>query len=164
MKLIGVLLSGSFVVGVAALSGASGPAVASRLGNEFTCTLTVGGALVAENSGWTTPVVCTSPVARFSYNAHFEYNEVAAAPGPHVPYSHHWTVTSVAGPPIAEYIGCSEEDSQCDLVIDTTSNGNTVADVRLELRNEYNSLMGAYFVRVVGPCTTVKPPDHPTLC
>lgn len=163
MKMIKTLLSGAFSIGVAVLSGASEPAVASRLGYNFTCALTVGGASVSVISGSATPAICSSPVAQFSYNAHLQYNPlISESPGG--TYFHHWTVTSVQGPPLTEYTGCSDDDSTCDLLIATTSRGNTVIDVKFEVANEFHYTIYSFVARVVGPCTTIKPVNHPTLC
>jgi hypothetical protein len=163
MKVTRILLSGIFAASIATLSGAPEPAVAGRLGPEFTCVLVVGGSTVAATSGSATPAICSSAVAKFYYNAHLEYNAAILEP-PGGTYFHHWTVTSVQGPLPTDYIGCSDDDNTCDFQVTTTSRGNTLVDVKFEVANEFHSPIYSFNVRVVGPCTTIKPGDHPTLC
>ena len=112
---------------------------------------------VVSPGGTSTPTGCRSVLPGFSFSVEFTSGRghfVGSAP------NYFWQIASVQGPPPTISEGCNPYTYWCDLSLTTNATGDTVVDVQLTyLPWQYT---GSARVRV--PCTTIKPPNHPTTC
>jgi hypothetical protein len=111
-------------------------------------------------SGTVTPNGCKSVVPGFSFDAYFSLTSA-----PPASFQAEWSITAVHGDPPQVASGCGSTSSYCDLLLTTTASGDTQVSVSVNIYAmpaHTLALTGSALARV--PCTTIKPPNHPTSC
>lgn len=103
---------------------------------------------------------CKSITPNFTFDAYF-----ALGSAPPASFQAEWSITSNLGDAPLVGSGCTSTSSYCDLLLSTNASGPTKVTVGVNIyAMPAHTLVTTGQAVAIAPCTTIKPPNHPTSC